>query len=150
LVRALKYGGRRRLASRLAEELFSKSRAAELIGDDALLVPVPLHGRRRRRRGFNQAELLARALGRLRGVEVVPRALRRRVDTPSQTGLTAAGRRRNVVGAFVVDHPRRVMGRCVVLVDDVYTTGATARACATALKRAGAREVGLLTLAWVT
>jgi ComF family protein len=115
----------------------------------AVLVPVPLHPRRLRERGFNQSELLAQALGRRSGLVVAPEALVRRKETPPQTGLTAAARRSNVSGAFTVRRRSRVAGRVVVLVDDVVTTGATARACAAALRAAGTTEVRLVTAARV-
>jgi ComF family protein len=115
-----------------------------------VLVPVPLHPRRRRERGFNQSVLLARALARPLGIRVAEDALARREDTPPQTGLTAAQRRANVARAFVVRRRPAVAGRIVVLVDDVFTTGATARACARALAAAGAAEVRLVTAARVS
>lgn len=150
LVHALKYDGRRSLARPLAD-LMIRYGADVLDGADCV-VPVPLHWRRRRRRGFNQAGELARHLG----VPVVT-ALRRCRPTRPQTGLSAAERRRNVADAFA---PARfggfrrggassVAGRCVVLVDDVWTTGATADACARMLKQLGAREVRVLTAARV-
>jgi ComF family protein len=110
------------------------------------LVPVPLHWLRRWRRGFNQAEVLARAVGRRHGLPVLPRALRRVRATPLQQG-DAEARRRNVRHAFAVRGA--VAGRRLLLVDDVFTTGATADACAAALLQAGAAEVGVLTLARV-
>ena len=113
------------------------------------LVPVPLHPRRQRERGFNQSELLAEALGRRARIGVAAAALVRRQDTRSQTGLSAAARRANVKGAFAVRRRASIAGRVVVLVDDVLTTGATASACAQALRAAGAREVRLLTAARV-
>jgi ComF family protein len=109
---------------------------------------VPLHWRRRLQRGFNQSALLAGAVARRYGIPVRS-ALRRTRATPTQAGLTHAGRRSNVAGAFRVARPETVAGRRVLLVDDVMTTGATASACAAALKRAGARYVALLTLARV-
>lgn len=111
----------------------------------ALLVPVPLHPVRLRSRGFNQALLLARPLGRALGLPVAPRALRRIRRTQAQPGLGAAERRVNLAGAFVVCHPATVSGRHVVLVDDVLTTGATANACAGALRAAGASRVDVYT-----
>jgi ComF family protein len=104
------------------------------------VVPVPLHPRRLRSRGFNPAAELARALARGRGLVLDATALRRRRDTPSQTGLDRRGRRRNVRGAF---RARRGFAApaCVWLVDDVVTTGATLAEAARALRRAGARHV---------
>jgi len=110
------------------------------------LVPVPLHWLRRWRRGFNQAEVLAGAVGRRHGLPVLGRALSRVRATPLQHGDFEA-RRRNVREAFAVR--RKVAGRRLLLVDDVFTTGATANACAAVLLRAGATEVGVLTLARV-
>jgi ComF family protein len=149
LVHELKYRGRRRVAERLADRLAAEPTAWLLLSPDAVLVPVPLHPGRRWERGFNQAELLARALARRSGLPHEARALRRRRPTTPQTGLTAAGRRRNMAGAFLVRRPDLVAGRTVVLVDDVVTTGATAMACARALRQAGARAVRLLTVARV-
>jgi ComF family protein len=149
VIHELKFRGRRRAASQLAHRLDRESRVREVLGGADVLVPVPLHPRRHRERGFNQAELLAAELGRRAAVPLAAGALVRRTDTASQSGLTAARRRDNVAGAFAVRHRSRIAGRVVVLVDDVYTTGATARSCARALRAAGAREVRLLTVARV-
>jgi ComF family protein len=148
-VHELKYRGRRRVAKRLAEELLAEGAVRDLLRQPAVLVPVPLHPRRRLERGFNQSELLARELARRTGIEVADKALVRRMDTPPQAGLSAAKRRRNVSGAFAVRQRTRIQGRVAVLVDDVWTTGATARACARILKEAGAAEVRLLSVARV-
>ncbi|MBZ5608668.1 MAG: ComF family protein [Acidobacteriia bacterium] len=110
-----------------------------------VIVPMPLHWRKRWRRGFNQAALLAREIGRRSHVPVA-HLLRRVRNTAAQAGLTNAKRRLNVSGAFRASG-RALNGKRVLLIDDVMTTGATASACARALKRAGAAEVTLLTLA---
>jgi ComF family protein len=149
LVHELKYRGRRRVAARLAGLLLEESDIRRVLGAGADIVPVPLHPKRRRQRGFNQAELLAAALARGSGLALSPGVLVRRKDTSPQAGLSSAARRRNVAGAFAVRHRSRVMGRTLVLVDDVTTTGATASACARALKDAGAAEVRLVTVARV-
>ncbi len=110
------------------------------------VVPVPLHWWRQWRRGFNQSAMLALPVAKRYGARVV-HALRRTKPTAAQAGLTNSGRRANVAGAFRVKRRQDVEGRRVLLVDDVFTTGATASACGAALKRAGAREVTVLTLA---
>jgi ComF family protein len=121
----------------------------ELLADAELLVPVPLYRSRLWSRRFNQSALLAHALARLTGHEVDCFALRRVKRTASQVGLTAAQRRRNVAGAFKVAASRApgIKGKRVVVIDDVITTGATADACARALRRAGAGRVDVLALA---
>jgi ComF family protein len=149
VLHALKYARRRRLAARLADALLAEPAVQALLEPDVLLVAVPLHPRRLRERGFNQSELIARAIGRRTGLPVLRRALVRRHDTPPQAGRTAAERRRNVAGAFATRACPALQGRVVILVDDVLTTGATARACATALRRGGAAAVRMLTVARV-
>ena len=145
LIHLFKYSRVRPLARPLGAMM-----ASAVPGDQSfdVVAPVPLHWRRRLERGFNQSELLARAVARRYGLKVTP-AVRRRRSTSAQAGLSNARRRSNVTGAFRVARPEAVAGRRVLLVDDVLTTGATAAACATALKRAGARYVAVLTLARV-
>jgi ComF family protein len=143
LIHLFKYGRIRTLAKPLGEHL-----ASAIPGDQRfdLIVPVPLHWRRRFQRGFNQAALLAASIARRYAMPVVA-VVRRRRATASQAGLSNPRRRANVAGAFVVPRRSKVEGRRILLVDDVLTTGATASACAAALKRAGARYVAVLTLA---
>ncbi len=117
-----------------------------------MVVPVPLHRMRLWKRRYNQAAELARSIARLTGLPPEPLVLERLRPTPSQgTMPSARARRRNVRGAFAVPKERRpaVQGKRVLLVDDVLTTGATADACARALKRAGASSVFVLALARV-
>lgn len=115
------------------------------------VVPVPLHRARRRQRGFNQAELIARAAVRQLGpmVEMRPGLLERRRPTSSQTGLTNHQRRANLRGAFIVPRPRELHNHPILLVDDVFTTGTTAAECSRVLLRAGARTVAVATVARV-
>jgi ComF family protein len=122
---------------------------AELLAEAEVIVPVPLHRWRLFSRRYNQAALLALALGRQSGVPVETDLLLRRRNTPSQGRLSAAARKRNVAGAFAVPRAERLADRRVLLVDDVLTTGATAEACTAALLRAGAAAVDVMVLARV-
>lgn len=117
------------------------------MGDYTVIVPVPLHLTRLRWRGFNQSHFLARALAQLTGVRLDPFSLERVRPTRPQVELHEAERRRNVRQAFRVTRPQRVHGQRVLLVDDVYTTGATVDECSRELMRAGAAGVDVLTLA---
>jgi competence protein ComFC len=143
---ALKYKGRHKTAGRLARRLFERPACRGLLDGAQLMVGIPLHPTRLRARGFNQAELLAGHLGRYSGIPVSAALVRSR-DTASQTALSAPMRRRNVTNAFAVLEPARIRNLVVVLVDDVITTGATIRECASTLLGAGAREVRAITVA---
>ena len=112
-----------------------------------LIVPVPLHIRRLRERGFNQALLLARELSKQTGIPCEQRSLRKIKDTPFQTALKGRERRKNLKAAFRVKKTEEIEGKSVLLVDDVYTTGTTVNECARTLLEAGAATVGVLTLA---
>jgi ComF family protein len=137
------------LAGRLAGYM---ERALPIDQSFDAVVPVPLHWRKQWDRGFNQSELLARYIAGRRGLTVL-HALRRKRATAVQAGLASAGRRRNVAGAFLLRSGAKtdpkLAGKKILLIDDVMTTGATASACASVLKRGGAKSVSLLTLARV-
>ena len=141
----LKRGGRRDGLSLFSGYMAEAGRAAIVEAD--VLAPVPMHWLRLAQRGFNQAAWLTQALGRRTGKPVKLEALRRKKKRRSQEGLSASERRRNVQGAFAANG--RFDGLNVVVVDDVFTTGATLEACARALKRAGALRVHGVTLARV-
>ncbi len=115
------------------------------------VVPVPLHRRKQGQRGFNQAEMIARAalknLARPERFELCTGILLRRRETGSQIGLTRHQRRVNMRGAFAVSDPARILNRDILLVDDVFTTGTTASECARVLLRAGAARVWVVTVA---
>jgi ComF family protein len=151
LVHLLKYNGVRPAANVLGRML-SESMAAlegEFKQAQVLLIPVPLYRGKRRQRGFNQAELIARgALKHQSGrFELATDTLERTCDTHSQIGLTSHQRRENMRGAFAVARAAEVTGREVLLVDDVYTTGTTVSECARVLRRAGAAQVWVATVA---
>jgi ComF family protein len=139
----LKYGGRPGVAETLAAFM---DRHLQESAADAILVPVPLHRWRIWKRGYNQAALIASALGRRTGRAVELDLLQRVRSTPSMRGLGARERARVVRGAFAVRDGMQpqLEGRSIILVDDIYTSGTTANACALALKRAGARSVNIV------
>lgn len=142
----LKYNRARHLAPSLAQALASV-RPDLPTGD--LVVPIPLHAGRRKQRGYNQAELLARALTRWLDRPISENALSRVLDTPSQVSLPASQRWANVRNSFVADE-KVVRGRQIVLVDDVATTTSTLRAAARALRLAGATRIEAIVLARAT
>ncbi|RME95222.1 MAG: ComF family protein [Verrucomicrobia bacterium] len=131
----------------LAGLLVSQAAAAVRDGGFDAIVPVPLHPLKLRERGFNQAERLARWLGRAAGVPVQTGWVRRVRPTRTQTALDRDARQKNMRGAFEPRNGVRLNGQRIVLVDDVLTTGATTSACAAALRRAGAGEIGVWTVA---
>lgn len=145
-IHGLKYEGERRLVRPIAELMADRWRQAGIGGD--ALVSVPVHAHRRRERGFDQAELIARAIGQLLGIPYWP-ALRRAARTKAQHQLGRQARQSNVGSAFGVAaaYAPEVTGRWLVIVDDVTTTGATLAACAQALYDAGAFAVSALTFA---
>ncbi|MDH3443182.1 MAG: ComF family protein [Deltaproteobacteria bacterium] len=112
-----------------------------------IIVPVPLHPKRLRWRGFNQSVLLAREVSRAYQVPMDPFLLQRRRETSPQTQLTEDERRKNMRGAFALGAGKSVRGKIVLLLDDVYTSGATVDECSRVLRKAGAKAVYVLTLA---
>ncbi len=114
-----------------------------------LILPVPLHDRKLRQRGFNQAVLLARAFFPKNKRLIKTNLLFREINTEPQTSLSGKARRRNLKNAFALREPEQVRGKIIVLVDDVFTTGTTVNECARVLKKAGAGRVEVLTLARV-
>jgi ComF family protein len=149
LVHGLKYGDRLDLAPTLGRWMAAAGR--ELLAEADALVPVPLHWRRLWMRRFNQAAALARTISEASGVPVLVDSLKRVKATPQQVGLSRSERAVNVQGAFQVPVAQRasVLGRRLVLVDDVLTTGATVDGCARVLLRAGAAHVDVLVFARV-
>jgi ComF family protein len=149
IVSRMKYGDRPELAGFCARLMHRAGH--ELWSDDAVLVPVPLNRWRLLSRRYNQSTELARALGRLTGIAVEPSLVRRHRNTRQQVGLTRDARHRNVAGAFRA-HPHliaRLEGRCVILVDDVITTGSTIAAITRTLTKAGVDKVDVISFARV-
>ena len=145
----LKHADRTDLAPLMARWLSRCAR--DLIAEADAVAPVPLHPSRLLSRRYNQAAEIARPLARFSGLPYLPDALVRRRATATQGGRSGSGRKRNVAGAFEVPPARaaQVAGRTILLIDDVLTTGATAEACARALKAAGALRVDVAVVARV-
>lgn len=140
MVRKLKYAGVQLLAEEMGRDI---ARAAELLRiRDAVVTFVPMHPSRERRRGFNHAELLARKAAETLGLECADLLVRTR-NAPQQARLSREERLENLRGAFRVPdaEKEKLAGRNVLLIDDVFTTGATAKSCAEALRKAGAAKV---------
>ncbi|HEY3800814.1 MAG TPA: ComF family protein [Caulobacteraceae bacterium] len=149
LILKLKRADRTDLAALFA--LWLARAARDLTNDADVVVPVPLHPIRLLSRRFNQAAEIARPLARRAHLTYLPGALIRKRHTPTQGGRSGSGRRRNVAGAFACPKSAwpRIAGKRVLIVDDVLTTGATAEACARALKAAGAARVHVAAVARV-
>ena len=144
-IHAFKFRGARSLSTLLAQRMAQVWISYVMQSD--VLVPVPLHPKREQQRGYNQAALLARELGRVLNVPVVEGELVRMRNTSSQTHLNREERLKNVAGAFACLTEDRFAGKHVTLIDDITTTGATLEACALALVEYGAGKVGAFTLA---
>lgn len=154
LIHLLKYERVETVAAPLGELLARAIANFEKLPEELTVIAVPLHASKQRERGFNQTVLLAeacvkglrRAMPELR-LKLVLRALGRQRGTESQSGLTPHQRRRNLRGAFFMAEPEKIAGRTVLLLDDIYTTGATARECTRTLLRGGAAAAYVATLA---
>jgi len=152
VVHLFKYDGVRP-AAQLLGKLLHHAAGAMALPDSVIVVPVPLWSGKRQDRGFNQAEAIAQTFLSFQSsssIQLDTSVLVRTRETASQTGLTRHQRRANVRGAFAVVKPEKVKGRSILVVDDVMTTGTTAGECARILRRAGAKEVFVATVARAT
>ncbi len=143
---AYKYFGRLEIAEGFAKRAYDLYNKAEFIKEIDLIVPVPLHRRKRLQRGYNQAEVFAGHLSELFGTPLADNALKRIKHTKSQTYLNAEQRFENVKGVFKVIDSKQIKNKKVLLVDDIVTTGATLYECSRTLKKAGASTVVSFTI----
>ena len=143
LVYDLKYFGKKFAAKHIARELIKPMCDFE---SPNLIVPVPLHKNRLKERGYNQAELIAKSLSELTSLPINTTALTRKIETETQTGKSKEERKANVVGAFSIKNSLEIKNKNIILIDDVFTTGATTNECARVLKKAGANKVYVLTV----
>ncbi len=152
LIHLFKYNGVRP-AGKILGGLLNQTVAAMALPDSVIVIPVPLWSGKRTTRGFNQAEAIARTFIHFQtssSIQLDTSILIRTRETASQTGLTRHQRRTNVRGAFAVVKPAKIKARSILIVDDVMTTGTTAGECARVLRRAGAKEVFVATIARAT
>ncbi len=142
-IHLLKYAGAERIADLFGSYIARKIANDEKLSMSRLIIPVPLHPSRKRERGYNQSELIARRVGEELQMSCEPAILERNRQTQTQTMFDAEGRRRNIEGAFTLtkDGSDRILGKNLLLVDDVITTGSTIRECAKVLVEGGARQV---------
>ena len=146
-IHRFKYGGVFPLVSVFGDLLYPVFQGLSRNYPVDLLIPVPLHMKRLRERGFNQALLLVKELSKRTGIPYAERALKKINDTPVQSTLKKRERKKNLTRAFQVKDRETIRGKAVVLVDDVYTTGTTVNECSRALRTAGAERVAVLTVA---
>lgn len=147
ILHQLKYGGRKELGT-----IMGRFMAAELLPTDFfegvdVIVPVPLHPRKRRARGYNQSECIARGVAQVTGIPIDVSSAVREKHTETQTRKLTYERWENVDGIFKLHHPERFIGKHVLIVDDVLTTGATTTACADAFCQVAGIRISVLTLA---
>jgi ComF family protein len=142
-----KFAGALHVAAALSQILTEAFRRHFQPSDFDLIVPVPIHRTRLIRRGFNQVVVIGKKLSQETGIPLDRTCFRKIRDTPPQVGLTRAARVKNLRGSFAIQHPNRIQGRRVLLVDDVATTGSTIAEAAKTINRAGAASVGVLVLA---
>ncbi len=153
LIFELKYNKKTYMARLIAEivkdRILSDKKVSDFLSEDMLLIPVPIHRKKEKTRGFNQTAKISKYLGEYLGVETLSRGLLRDKETIAQRSVSGEERYRNLEEAFKVNpvYLERVQGRQILLLDDVYTTGATAHHCGRVLKEAGAKEVVFMALA---
>ena len=146
MVHSAKYGHNGELCVALGELMARETAGSGFFEGIDLMVPVPLTSGRRRKRGYNQSELLARGISNITGIPVETKAVRRQRFDGSQTGKDRFQRRENVENAFLLADGKRVAGHHLLLIDDIMTTGSTAIACARELMKAGDVKISVLTL----
>ncbi len=147
LLHAIKYRHATRLAKQLGRQLGASLKESHRFDDVDVIVPVPLHRRRQRHRGYNQSLLISQGIAETFPRQVEHKSLQRKVDTGTQTHLSRRQRADNMKGVFMLRHAGTLSGKHVLLVDDVLTTGATIEACWLALKEVPGIKISIATLA---
>ncbi len=144
-VKEFKFSGQRLFGSLFGEMIYEELKCYDWLYEYDLIIPVPLHESRLLERGYNQSKIIAEAMSSKFGIPICRDALFRTRETKKQSNLTGLARKKNVQGAFFA-YGEELKGKRIILVDDIYTAGETAMACAEALKDAGVEEVAAITL----
>ena len=135
LMHAMKYGEQPQIGYQLGRQAAMEFQYAGFFDGIDLIIPIPLHPKRERERGYNQSEFIARGISEVTGIEVDTSHVTRVKDTPKQALQTEEGRRLNMANAFAANHPEQVYGKHILVVDDVITTGETMLSCLKAMRR---------------
>lgn len=147
ILHLLKYGGRKELGAVMGRLMAADLQSADFFKDVDVIIPVPLHPRKRRARGYNQSEWIARGVSQLTGISVDATSVVREKQTETQTRKSTFERWVNVDGIFQLRHPELFAGKHVLIIDDVLTTGATTIACADVFCKVDGIRISVLTLA---
>lgn len=147
ILHQLKYGGRKDLGTIMGRLMAAELLAAGFFRDVDVIIPIPLHPRKQKLRGYNQSECIARGVASVTGIPIDATSVLRKRHTETQTRKSAFERWENVDGIFLLHRPERFAGKHVLLIDDVLTTGATVTACADAFKEVEGVRISVLTLA---
>lgn len=147
LLHKIKYRDRKEIAHKLGRVYGDLLKESDFISDTSLIVPVPLHEKKKRKRGYNQSDFFAMGLSESLGIPWSDKILRRNIYTETQTGKTRFERWGNVGEVFELRSPEKIQNKHVLLVDDVITTGATLEACAHSLLQADGAKVSIATIA---
>ena len=149
MLHQLKYQGNTEVGELLGRWFGETLKTSPWYQDVDMVVPVPLHPKKHRKRGYNQSEVLARGIAAGAGWALEPHLLTRTRHTATQTKLNKTERQQNVAGAFALQYPQKAQNKHILLVDDVFTTGATTASCAHVLLQAPGAKVSIATLAYV-
>ena len=147
LIHQFKYEGMIKIGRRFGNEMGERIKSSGAYGSLDLIIPIPLHSAKLKKRGFNQSQILASEVGRVLDLPVYDRILKRSRRTQTQTRKSRESRIENLKLAFIVTSPQHIRGKHILLIDDVLTTGATLESAALSLLESGAKEISMLTLA---
>lgn len=129
-------------------EIFVKNKnACEFLKNYDIIIPVPIHKKRMKQRGYNQSELIAKKIAKELDILIYTDVLKKKINTIPQSSLGKQDREKNVQNVYKVENTQKIVNNKVVILDDIYTTGATVNECKNALQLSGAKEVGIITIA---